>query len=345
MKPADETRSAHLPDIAVPAAYLIGGPSKFTNIYAPVPETILLNQEVVPGQLASASVKHGQTKSLQDYRGAGRRARLRTWLELATNGGGRVTQMGERIVYDARWVYNGNVAHLFGHHLGNLGFAKEMLGVGPEDCLVVLEKDTPRIAHDFFDLVGYETHETNGVVQANVLAVDFDHTATYHLIPYIRHLEPPDVASNGPRRLFISRRTSRRITNEQEILAMCVRENYEPIYFEDIPIKTQWSLLKHASSVVSIHGAALGFLNTRGGAGMSPHFDLLEIFSPGLVADCYRKMTAVVGGHWIGCRGKVTSVFHACVEESSNYKATDALDFHLDPGALALAFEKLTLRA
>ena len=344
MTATNESHSEDLPDILVPAAYLIGGPSRFTNIYAPVPETILLDREVVPGQIATVSVRHGQTNALQENRGEGRRARLRTLLEHATRGS-QAVEMGERTVYDARWVFNGNLAHLFGHHLGNLGFAKSMLGIDGANCLVILEKNTPRIAHDFFHLVGYETHETNGAVQGNVLSIDFDHTASYHLIPYIRQLEPPGIDSGGPDRICISRRTSRRITNEAEILAMCVREGYETVYFEEIPLKAQWSLLKHASSVVSIHGAALGYLNTRGVAGTSAPFELLEIFSPGLVADCYRKMTAVVGGHWIGCRGKVTADFYRCVEESRNYKDMDAVDFHLDPGALAMAFEKLALRA
>ena len=126
---------------------------------------------------------------------------------------------------------------------------------------------------------------------------------------------------------------------------MCRREGYEPVIFEDILMTQEWSLVKHASSIMSIHGATPGYLNDRGFAGTSPHVEMLGTSSSDLVAGCYRKMSALVGGHWIGCRGAVTSALHHGVEESGKCKAMDSADFDLDAGTLALAFEKLRLRA
>jgi len=57
------------------------------------------------------------------------------------------------------------------------------------------------------------------------------------------------------------------------------------------------------------------------------------------VADIFRKTTAVVGGKWMCCRGKITSAFVAAVEESENLKAMDAADFELHPDTFRRALE------
>jgi hypothetical protein len=336
-----------LPAIPVPASCMIGNPSRFTNIYIPQAETILLEEGAIESQDITLRVRHGLTKTLHDYtsdtneaRQGGIGAFLRVTAERAFDG--PVLKMGRRLVYDARWAYNGNLAHLVGHHLGRLGYAKAKLGIGRQDCIVILEKNSPKISHALFSMLGYETYETNRAVEAMILEVDVKRYEPYLLAPYVAYVEPEGMPPGGETHIFISRRSSRRLINEREIVEIAEARGFRTYYFEAIPLEKQWSLVRDAHSIVSIHGAALGYLCTKGmPAGAAPSCSLLEIFSPGLVADIFRKTIAAVGGRWVGCRGRLTSDFVKYVDERKNFRTQEAKDFYLHPEALDRAFTAL----
>ena len=56
-----------LPEVKVPPATLVANPSRFTNIYERRVETILLDEETIPSQVATTRLASGRTKSLFDY--------------------------------------------------------------------------------------------------------------------------------------------------------------------------------------------------------------------------------------------------------------------------------------
>lgn len=342
---ATGTWTEKLPELRVPQAVMIGNPSRFTNIYIRQPEHILLAEEILPEQSVEIRVFEGSTKSLHDYASDPKQARegslgaqLRTRLEMFRDG--PVKQLGQRLVYDARFVYNGNLAHLVGHHLARLGYAKDKLGVGVDDVLVILEKNSPGISHRIFEMVGYETCETNRVVSANVLEVDIDRYESYRITPYVAQVEPTGIPTSAREKVFISRKSSRCLTNEAEIIEVLEGHGYSTHYFESIPLKEQWSIVRDAGSIVSIHGAALGYLCGKGSAGSD--YTLLEIMSPGLVADIFRKTTAALGGRYICCRGQLSSEFVKTVDESENYRTMEAADFYLHPDALERALAEMS---
>ncbi len=329
-----------LPELRVPQALMIGNPSRFTNIYIRQPEHILLPEEVLPEQEVCIRLFEGTTKSLHDYasdpyqaREGSFGAKLRTRLE--THRDGPVYQMSDKLVYDARFVYNGNLAHLVGHHLARLGYAKHKLGLGADDVIVVLEKNSPGISHRIFDMVGYETIETNRAVAANVLEVDIDRYESYRITPYVSLLEPGTVKPSSREKVFISRKSSRCLTNEAELIEVLEGQGYSTHYFESIPLEEQWATVRDASSIVSIHGAALGYLCSKGLNG--DDYSLVEIMSPGLVADIFRKTTAALGGRYIACRGQLSSEFVKHVDESEDFRSQEAADFVLHPDALERA--------
>lgn len=338
LTPDPDRWSQVLPEIVVPPATMIASSTRFTNIYTPAPETILLDEERLPPQPSTVVLRRGQTRSLLEQRAAGRKAALRHVVERLRQG--PVLDLGERIVYDARWIYSDNLAHLMGSHLGNLSLIKHVAGIGSKDCVVVLEKNSSRMTHNLFHLIGYETVETNRPVAGNVVEVEFNHDVAYHLIPNVPLLAPPDLKPGKAEKIFISRRSSRRIRNEAEVIAIVRERGYETCYFEDIPMAEQWALVRDARSIVAVHGAALGYLNTKPGT-PGRDYTLLEIFSPGLVVDCHRKATAVIGGQWVGCRGRITSDFTKAVDESQDFKSLASIDFHVDPKALERAFVEL----
>jgi hypothetical protein len=79
---------------------------------------------------------------------------------------------------------------------------------------------------------------------------------------FVRMLEPAvqaivDLSQN--RRLYISRRraTHRRLTNERELEHELEKLGFEIHCFEDIPFERQASLMREASLIVTVHGAAL----------------------------------------------------------------------------------------
>ena len=335
---ATRSWAERLPAVNVPPGLMVCHPSRFTNIYVPTLETLLLDAEALPAQEAAIRIEHDKTVSLPQYRNVGRRGKARTFLERASRG--RQLDLSERLVYDARWIDNANIAHLFQYHLAALGLAKRRLGVSGVQCLVLLENKSPRFTHGLFNLLGYETCETNLPVQANLLRFGRNVDVPYHLLPFVGELEPPGLDASLAKKIFISRRGTRRLINESNVIALMAEHGYQTVYFEDISLIEQWSITRHATSIAAIHGAALGYLATKS-APQAPGFKLLELFSPGLVVDCFRKYTAVFGGSWIGCRGKLTPQFVRCVEEGPDHKAMEGAHFELDTRTIERALSHL----
>lgn len=322
--------SETLAEVRVPAATMYCHPTRLSNIYAATTETVLVDPETLPAQTATIRIVHETTRALPEFRDIGRRGKARTWLERFTHG--PRLDFTERLVYDARGVDNANIAHLFQHHLAALGLAKKRLGVGQGQCLILLESSAPRFARELFKLAGYDTCATNLPVRANFLRFDIDASVPYHMLRHVGEIELAGSDAGLPKRIFISRRGTRRLLNEAEVVALMTAHGFETVYFEEISIHAQWSMVRHAEAIAAIHGAALGYLATRSGAPGVP-FKLLELFSPGLVADCFRKYAATLGGRWVGCRGRLTPEFIRCLD-GPDPKAMEGAHFELDTGTI-----------
>lgn len=333
-----ESWTESLPAVSVPAGPMYCHPSRLTNIYVPTVETVLLDAETLPAQEATIHIAHETTKSLPQYRDVGRRGRARTWIERMSRG--QQLDLAERLVYDARWADNANIAHLFQFHLAALGLAAKKLGIRQDQCLVLLEKKSTPFSHGLFNLVGYETHETNLPVRANILHFDVNREVPYHLLPFVGGLEPAGLDATLPKKIFISRRGTRRLLNEVDVVALMTEHGFQTVYFEETSLLEQWSITRHATSIVAIHGAALGFVATKSAAPTSA-FKLLELFSPGLVVDCFRKYAAVLGGTWTSCRGKLTPEFLRCVEYGPDPKAMEGEHFQLDTRSIERALSHM----
>ena len=101
-----------------------------------------------------------------------------------------VLDLGSRLVYDTRWVYNGNLAHVLQHHAATLGFVRARLGAGPGDILTILEKDAPPLTRQLLNLLGYETLETHRAVRARLVTLQQLKDVPYHLLPFAATLQP-----------------------------------------------------------------------------------------------------------------------------------------------------------
>jgi hypothetical protein len=327
-----------LPAIDVPATWLHGGRSRFVNIYAPEIESIRLPACTVgphPLRLECATGDtwtHLDQHRLRVGRLPGPRTQWRYWSERL--GSGRVLDLGGRLAYDTRWVYNGNLAHVLQHHAATLGFIRARLGAGPGDILAILEKDSPPLTRQLLNMLGYETLETHRAVRARLVTLQQLKDVPYHLLPFAATLQPTVLPATKSHKLFIPRRGCRRLVNEAEIREVAEGHGYTTVYMEDLPLLEQVAVMRRADSVLAVHGAALGHFALRSVAQGDAPIDLIEILSPALVTDIFRKYVAAQGGHWRGCRGTLNSRVFRIVAESADYKRAANEDFHLDPLAL-----------
>lgn len=95
-----------------------------------------------------------------------------------------------------------------------------------------------------------------------------------------------------PEKIYISRRNAkvRRFINEDEISAFLEKLGFKTVILETLSIQQQITLMTRAKTIIAPHGA--GLTNTLF---CQPGSQLLEIFSPRYVPDCYWIISNQVG--------------------------------------------------
>jgi glycosyl transferase family 61 len=323
--PSDVLVRESIGPIRVPASLLYCHPSRLANTYETSIDKVVQDEFVVPGQDVTVSIKKKKTLALPELVGV--RTKIRAKIESVLRKG--AVNLGEALVYDARFTYNGNMAHLIQHHFTNLGLIRAKLGLGVEAVKVVLDGRPPKVAESVFQGLGYETYRTDLPISANVIEVAVPEF--FHLLPCVSALEVKHWVAHTPRRVFIARRDTRRLRNQSEIAAFMTSCGFETLYFEDYAPIEQWSIIRGATQVVAIHGAALGCLAFRAFSERTQPFFLTELFGPGFVVNVFRKYLAALGGSWVGCRGKVERQIVKDVDTPGKEKVHAFDDFELSP--------------
>jgi hypothetical protein len=338
---------AEVPQLDIPTGILYGSTSRFVNHYAPAVTRTILPAEVLPAETVTVTVQPVTTLNfVQQVRAtgvaAGWRCQASQWLEQLR---GKPLDLGQRLAYDARWLSTDNVAHVLQHHVSSLALAKLKLGLRPGDCIVVLQKNAPALGRRLFETLGFETVETYRPVRGTFVRIlQANPYEPYRLLHLVSTLAPPNIKPGSANKVYIPRRGTRRIVNQHEIDAIAAEAGFEKVYMEDLSVPDQFGLMRSCGTLLAIHGAALGYLCMRSPALGSPPLSLIEIFSPGLVVDVYRRTAAALNGHWRGICGTVDSSFVKTVQESRTPKSAAFRDFHLDPAALtACLTEKIDL--
>lgn len=323
--PADFTDTTQFPAVQVPSSWLFCDPTRLANTYEPGVNRVWWQPREIKGAEVVIEIRHGVAPHPCLGR-LGPRRRLESRLEDLRHPS--PLDLGERLVYDARATDNSNMAHLIHYHLAMLGYFHQRSGFGVEDVAVLLESPRDVLAHKVFSLIGYETISTLRPVRGNHVTIAYTHFE--HLLPAMRFFGARPWDEDGPKQILISRRNTRRIINEREIVDFLKARGFETLYFEDLPIIKQWSWTRGADRVVAIHGAALGclaFQATRASRG--PAADLIELFTPGFVVNPYQSYQASLGGRWVGCRGRLTPAAIRDADNPRTFKARAFDDFHL----------------
>jgi capsular polysaccharide biosynthesis protein len=271
-------------------------PTRLANAYTPEIQIIdLPGYQVIPPPI-EICVRDGITDSL----GPNATRSLKGWLKTGYKTLVPKIRMDDAHIFDARYEDDDNIAHILDSVISALLAAKSQHFT----VTVILKAQASAMARDVFDLLGIQTLCTNAeVIGKRVLVRQPNHDRFYGgglYGPLFKEVTFSKYQKRTSERIFIARKVSRRIVNEEEVEKFLGTFGFVKVYFEDIPVFDQWSLARNARAVVGIHGAALSslFFNTHAAT-------VIELFHPGFVTNWARHITNGVGGTWFGVTGQL----------------------------------------
>lgn len=329
------------PRIESPQSLCFTYPSRVADAWEPFGEKVIENKSVVPETCFSVKMFGGSTREL----------RLRDWVR-KWNLPRRMQRLREPlnldgILYDGRCASDlENVSHFLSGTLTLLLHAQRVLSEhNPEagSIRVVLHAKPPKFACEMLDILDIPYILTDRELRGTLVSVEktilrSNETIQHYPIPSLFDNRSLD-AEVMPKRVFLSRKVSRQMTNEAEVDELLGREGFAKCYFEDLSVREQWGIMRDAEEIVAIHGAALGHLLVHHGwrTGEGPR--VVEIFGAGHKTKCFRYYVAALRGHWCAVRSKITSKIIRDMDE--NYRrhkhAWDPIT--VDPESVRLALE------
>lgn len=251
----------------------------------------------------------------------------------------------DRILIDLRGHTPQNWAHFLNNHLPLTFCLSDKAGIEPARLLAVLPADTPLYILGAAKVFGLDTLCSDATISGQVLQFDI---APWIAVRNLRHrwaqLPWPSgkLAQNPrdtplPQDIFLSRRGTRTLLNEDEVADFLSQRGFHLVYAEDHTAADQIRLITQARRIVAIHGAGLAPLLYRAPDGPKAH--LIELMPCGHMTDVYRVMAQQVGVDWIGVRGRIKPEYIAPAYAFTDGFSAFSLDpFHIDVHSLDAAF-------
>jgi hypothetical protein len=314
--------------------------TRIADAWSPDVERILLPAKEYPEETFDVRVAPESTAAL-GYAVGGPRRRMWVAARRATGAAWTLERPGE-LIYDARWDSDGNIAHVLGNVISRVLLARRLLRgeLGSEtEITVVLRTGASQMARTVYDLLKIPVLCTDDHVSGELVRVT--PSSPYALYPGLFDLEFEGYVADTPERVFVSRTTGRTLENEEEVAEWLGARGFERLYFEDIPIPLQWSVMRNARTAVCLHGAAMASLVFS----RRPALRVLELFSAGWVNAMYRLLVGVMRGRWCGVRGRITSQIVRDLEEHGEPERQMASPTHIDLETLELGLDYLQARA
>lgn len=322
--------------------WLFGGESRLVDRAKPGVEAIWLPPaETTPGSI-SISLSSAPIRSKPYRRGAWL---TRRWKALSYRDG--VLHLADTDIFiDLRRNTPENWAHVFTNHMPiALLLGKFLKGQTEKRPIIVLPAAISQRIVRLFNVIGFR------VISTNLSVHGFE--CSFDVTPWIAirgeranivrtHVDATLASSLATKdaclghKVFISRKDTRRISNEGEVEDYLSKFGYKKVYLEDHSLETQISTVCFADEIVAVHGAALGPLILR------PVFNngsyrLIEIFSPAHVTDVFRILAHQSGGAWSGVRG---NPWPELLRPRANFR-NNIRDFNVCGKALQRAIEAL----
>ncbi len=254
----------------------------------------------------------------------------------------------DRIVFDFRHNSPRNWAHLLNNHLPIYFHITEQLDILWDNTLILLPKKTPGYisrALAMFSLQAWYTDDTihgQGIEKIVTPWTSIRPTrASWATTPAVLNslkTATASISGQAPKRVLLLRRSSRCLTNSNEIQALVAPLGFEAIYPEDLSPAEQIDLFMNVEAMIAVHGAGMAPLLYRTPG--RPRMTLIELFPCGHVTSVYRLMASQAGASWAGVRGKLKPEYIKPAYTLSKPFWQFSLDnFEVDPHSLLLALD------
>ena len=258
----------------------------------------------------------------------------------------------DRVLIDLRDHSPMNWAHFLNNHLPLFFAVVQAAEQDPNRILALLPGNVPRHISEAARLFGLEFMATDGTVEG--LGISFDVSpwtalrtvrANWARLPIpasvIDKLINTPAKAPLPKKVFLSRRNTRVLSNSEEIEGLLKKRGYETVYPEFLSPGDQLRLFLSAKEMVAIHGAGLApLLYLTQNYGLSR---LIEILPAGHMTNVYRAMAGQVGCKWVGVRGRLKPEYVRPAYRVGTSFTEFSLDaFEVDPKSLEYAFEMIS---
>ena len=255
------------------------------------------------------------------------------------------------VIIDLRRHNPENWAHMLTNHIAYVFALADATGIDWKDLILLLPANTPDHIVAAAAMFGLRTHLTDDPIMGEAIAfkaapwagnrgVRGDWARMPRVVSALEtsvFMSEPE--KSLPRRVFISRRDSRRLANEAEIITHLGARDITTLYAEDLAPKDQFRLLAQADLVVAIHGAALAPLLYR--PPTAPPATVVELLPVGHVTLVWRVLAQQVGCRWIGVRGRIEPkhINGGLYDLKRPFLRFSLDDFIVDPASIDRALE------
>ncbi|MBO9712562.1 glycosyltransferase family 61 protein [Sphingomonas sp.] len=247
--------------------------------------------------------------------------------------------LGDKLVLDLRFEPYANWSHQMNRYLL---IAANLRRAAGEPVTILLHAGMAGYIVRMYEVFGFEVVRSDAPVRARAARFEIDkRTSIYSLRPRLLPVFDgfdfaPFSAGEPAERLFLSRKDTRKIANEAEVLALLERYGYRRIYPEDLSPADQIAAIRAARSIVSIHGAALAPLQFHPDPAA---LGLIELLPVGHVTNFYRVMACQLGANYLAVRGREKPNYVKSMYTQGWFKDFSLDDFEVDVEALELALQ------
>ncbi|MUG99984.1 DUF563 domain-containing protein [Scytonema sp. UIC 10036] len=298
-----------IPGLTAKSSMMFAYPTSLADVWFPASEQVLLPEEYIAPTKVRVKVFTGSTGprrigswSWKAYRATTNLLRNRKKLDYSG-----------KFIFDARYDTDENPAHFFDSLTSPILFARKVLSEHFQkdiDIHIVLRARTSKFARDAYHLLNIPIISTDDDVCGEIVTVS--ERDLFSIKSQLFNLNFPGCQDLGVERIFIPRRGTRRLINNDEVAQFLAERGFKTCYFEDFPLSQQWSIARYAKIVVAVHGAGVSNLHFNR-LGLSPDskpnsgVKVVELMSPSWnQRRCFRYLVNVINGQWCSVRGQIT---------------------------------------
>jgi len=251
------------------------------------------------------------------------------------------------IIIDLRRNSPTNWAHAFLNQLPLALHCRQMIKNHTNDKVTfILPADiSPKVAR-FYQHIGIDIICTNQSIHGKICSIELNPWIAIRgeRVDIINTCLPPkhEISAVTPEacisnRIFLSRKDTRCLKNEKEIIQQLEAKGFQTLYLEEHSLEQQIATICFAKDIIAVHGAALGPLILRSHFNSTP-YRLTELFSPAHITNCYRVIASQTGGQWAGVRGRL---WPGLLKKNANFK-NNLENFEVCPESLEHALKSTT---